>query len=154
MSLVPVAPSLRAAQLAARIAPLVDVSSPMGAVTHVLRPGGRPRLTSRQLARYAELVAGALDRPLFRLSPEDLAAPPVRRTAALLALVDAAQVAGAVLLVDAAETLAPDPAAAAAVRLRLGDWDGGVVLLATDRDEDGSDLVDVVTGTVTVRRVA
>lgn len=152
MSFVPPALSVPAAQLAQRIEAML-AGEPPGAVAHRLRAGGQRPVTARELATYGELVADALDRPLFRLATADLAAPPPRRVAALLALVDATDVARAVLLVDAADTLVPDPAATAAVRARLGEWDGGVVLLVGGSGEGGP-LVAELAGEVTVLRVA
>lgn len=151
MSLVPPALSVPAAQLASRIARMLEEQdrATAGPVVHELQAGGRPPVTPAGLAAYAGRVAQGLDRPLFRLTPADLAAPEARRVAALLALVDASTVARAVLLVDAASTLVTDPAVAAAVRLRFEDWAGGVVLLAVE--ESDTSLVERVDGQVQVR---
>lgn len=80
------------------------------------------------------------DRPVFRLAPEDLVAAPHDRAAAVLRLLDAAEVAGAIPLLEAAETLAPDPAAAIGIKERLHAF-RGLVVIATDGPSAFKELV-------------
>lgn len=79
--------------------------------------------------RLAASLAKDHDAPVFRLAPEDLVAPPYERMAAVLRLLDAAEVAGAVAMVDAANHLAPDRAAEIGLAERLARHRGLVVLV-------------------------
>lgn len=98
--------------------------------------------TPSELDRLAATLATAHEVPVFRLAPEDLVAPPYDRMAAVLRLLDAAEVAGAVALVDAADGLAPDRAAEIGLAQRLANHRGVVVLVGDLRDR--SPLGDVV----------
>lgn len=79
-------------------------------------------------AVVAQAVAASVSAPLFRLALQDLVAEPHARARAVLSLLDAAEVAGAAVLLDAADHLAPDAASAAALRQRLAAHSGLVVL--------------------------
>ncbi|HKJ55842.1 MAG TPA: hypothetical protein VJ978_07625 [Nitriliruptoraceae bacterium] len=68
------------------------------------------------------------ERPVFRLTPGDLVAAPHERAAAALRLLDAAEVAGAIPMLDAVDDLLPDRAAAVALEDRLRTFPGVVVL--------------------------
>lgn len=84
------------------------------------------------------------ERPVFRLSPEDLVAAPHDRAAAVLRLLDAAEVAGAIPMLDAADHLVTDRAAAIGLEERLRSFPG-LVVIATD---GVSPLQAVVTQTI------
>lgn len=98
--------------------------------------------TPAELDRLAAKLATGHDAPVFRLAPEDLVAPPHGRIAAVLRLLDAAEVAGAVAMVDAADAVAPDRAAEIGLAQRLANHRGVVVLVGDVRDR--SPLGDVV----------
>ena len=68
------------------------------------------------------------DRPVFRLAASDLVAPPHKRAAACLRLLDAAEVAGAIPMLDAVDELVVDRAAAVALEDRLRGFPGVVVV--------------------------
>lgn len=85
--------------------------------------------TPAELDRLAATLSTDHEAPVFRLAPEDLAAPPHQRMAAVLALLDAAEVAGAVAMVDAANHVAPDRAAEIGLAQRLAHHRGVVVLV-------------------------
>lgn len=89
-----------------------------------------PGTDTKSRARLAERLAAEHDVPVFRLAVQDLVAAPHVRMAAVLALLDAADVAGGIAMLDAADHLAPDPAAQVGLDERLQSSEGIVVLLS------------------------
>lgn len=97
-------------------------------------PGGVIEVRGAGPVERAALVAELEqdhERPVFRLSPEDLVAPPHARAAAALRLLDAAEAAGAIPMLDAADHLVTDRAAAIGLEERLRSFPG-LVVIATD----------------------
>ncbi len=97
-----------------------------------------------QRAELVQRLEQEHDRPVFRLAVGDLAAPPERRAVAALRLLDAAQVAGAIPMLDAVDDLVPDRATIVALEDRLRTFPGLVVLV----NRGPSRLAAVVTATL------
>lgn len=88
------------------------------------------------------------DLPVFRLALADLAAPPGQRVLAALRLLDAAEVGGAIPLLEVANHLADDPAGVVALATRLRAFPG-LVVIATDAPSPLGEVVDrVIVGDV------
>lgn len=96
-----------------------------------------------ELDGFVTQLQDVRDLPVYRLALADLAAAPHERVRAALRLLDAAEIAGAIPLLEAANHLAADPAGVVAMTERLRAFPG-LVVLATDAPSPLHAVVDQI----------